>query len=72
MALKYICETGGEEYPVSVNFSGQATYQYNDSKIVSITDEHQDCVNCEQEVAKEISGLKEEARQRVRERKQNG
>lgn len=68
--LTFTCETGGETYPVEIIVSGQLIYT-KDNLRIPLKSEHQDCVDCEMEIAKEASAIQEEARARVRAKKQH-
>lgn len=70
MSLIFKCPTCGGEYDVSIT-SGSALTYLNNNQLVSLTNEDQDCKNCENEIGEEMKKAQEEARQRVRARKTN-
>lgn len=68
MSLLYTCPTGGEQYPAEISVN--RVIYVKDNQRIDLPNEDDDCVDCKGEVNQEMDRLKEEARQRVRERKQ--
>lgn len=65
--LIYQCPTCNDSYPAEI-VVGRVIYIKNNQRI-DLKNEEQDCINCEDEIAKEARDIKAEARARVRARK---
>jgi len=70
MALTYKCNTCGKEFPAEISV-GRDIYMDGNRRL-DLKNENQDCDICEKEVAEEATTITEEARARVRAKKQNG
>lgn len=70
MSLTFKCNTGGETFPAEI--TGTHVIYTVANRRVELNSEDQDCEDCANEIAREASAITEEARARVRARKQNG
>ena len=68
MALTFVCGTCGTHYPAEI--TGSRVIYFDDNRRIDLKKDNQDCDNCQKEIDKEAGDITEQARAKVRAKRQ--